>query len=357
MNDRRAGTQQAHTLELVEAHAGGDVGRVVLGGVGNLPGGTVAERARFLREHADGLRRLMISNPHGDPTQCLNLIVDPADSDAEFGLITMGTMGYPNFSGSNAMCTVAAMAAAKRLPLAGDGRDVTVETPGGVSRLTASAHGGHLRSVAYDALPGFVLGAERRVEVEGWGAVPFSVVYGGTFYAVVSAAEVGLEPDRTPIADLARFLAAFFTAASPSVELRHPEHGAMPPLTLALLAGKVDRPPDPATPPSVAVAVYMHPGVICQSPTGTGTSALLAWLHRRGEIAPTTTVRTISPYGNQFTGTLTGPVSIGDQAGVHTRIAGKPHLLAHSQVVIDFTDPLITDDGLSSILVGNQEAG
>lgn len=335
-------------LDLIDAHAGGDIGRVVLGGVENIPVGSVADRARFLRLHADGLRRLMISKPHGDPSQCLNLVVEPTAADAEFGLITMGTMGYPNFSGSNAMCTVAALVAAERLAVGADGRDVWAETPGGVSRLTASARDGLLDSVAYDSLPGFVLAGERRVDVDGWGTVPFAVAYGGVYYAIVSGADVDLEPGKTSVDELNRFLGAFFTAAAPTLDLWHPEYGAMPPLSLALLAGPLDE--HPSATPSVDVAVYMHPGVICQSPTGTGTTALLAWLTARGEIAPTTTLRTISPYGNEFTGTLTGRVAVGEMAGVNTRIAGRPRLTSQSRVIVDFDDPLIKDNGLKQLL-------
>ncbi|WP_417529646.1 proline racemase family protein [Marinobacter lipolyticus] len=100
------------------------------------------------------LRRMLIQKPHGDPSQCVNLVVPPANPAADAGLIIMGTMGYPDFSGSNAMCTMAAMFGTGRLSM-GEG--------------------------------------ERRVVVEGWGEVSFSLVYGGVFYALITGVDIGLE--------------------------------------------------------------------------------------------------------------------------------------------------------------------
>lgn len=347
MRDANENTER-HILDLIDAHAGGDVGRVVLSGVDNLPAGSVADRARFLKQRADGLRRLLIRKPHGDPSQCINLVVPPCNPEADAGLIIMGTMGYPDFSGSNAMCTTAALAEAGRLAFDDEERALLLETPGGITRLHMSHQAGKLETVAYDAIPGFVAVEEKRVEVEGWGSICYSLVYGGAFYAIVSGGDVGLDPARTPVSELKQFFEAFFPVAGRQ-ELYHPVHGAMPPLSLALVAGAVNE--NAQDEPNAHVAAYMDPGVICQSPTGTGTTALLAWLESRGEIAFGSTVRTISPFGNEFTGTLTEAVAVGERAGVKTRISGKPRLLAHSRVIIDFDDPLIDRNGLEDILV------
>ncbi|WP_330229814.1 proline racemase family protein [Nocardia sp. NBC_00508] len=341
-------------LDIVDAHAGGDVGRVIVGGVVRLPGESVAERARFLEGTADGLRRMLIGKPHGDPTVSVNLVVAPSAPGAEFGLIIMGTMGYPGFSGSNAMCAVAALAAVGRLTLPGGSRELLLETPAGVSALRVSGQGTTVESVSYDALPGFVAADDCSVEVGEWGTVCYSLVYGGTCYALVDADAIGMDLTRTPIAELRRFLDAFHTVAAPVSRMTHPVLGAMPPLRLSMLAGSVHS--ADAGRWVVRVAVYMEPSVICYGPTGTGTTALLAWLRHRQKIAVGTTVRAISPYGTEFTGTLTADTTVGSTRAVETRIGGTPRLLGRSRVVVDFEDPLIDDHGLRHILDGNHKA-
>src|SRR5205085_6128292 len=137
-----------------------------------------------------------------------------------------------------------------------------------------------VESVSYQALAGFVAADDRAVDVDGWGAVPYSLVYGGACYALVDAQAVGIDVARTPVTELERFLRAFHAAAAPVSQVTHPVLGAMPPLRLSMLAGAV--PDAGADPVPVHIAVYMEPSVICHGPTGTGTTALLAWLRHRG---------------------------------------------------------------------------
>lgn len=98
------------------------------------------------------------------------------------------------------------------------------------------------------------------------------------------------------------------------------------------------------------VAVYMDPGVICQGPTGTGTTALFAVLHQLGRVGAGATVRAVSPYGNEFTGTLTGTVPVGHTLGVETRISGRPRLLGRGRMIIDLDDPTVNAASIDSLL-------
>lgn len=334
-------------LAVVDAHAGGDVGRVILDGI-DLPPGTVAERAQFLSEHADRLRRLLISSPHGDPSQCLNVVVEPALQGADAGLIITGTMGYPNFSGSNAMCTVAALADSGLLPLDDGEHSLALETPGGVSPLRIAVKNGEIMTVTYDALPGYVSPTGARVDLPGYGTIAYDVAYGGTYYAVVTQEETGLDPAETPATDMAAFFAALLDRVAPTLDLRHPELGPMPAITLGLLVGHTET--TAADPSRVHVAVYMHPGVICRGPTGTGTTALIAWLRSGGQITDGQAIRTVSPYGNEFTGTLVGTVPVGEVTGVATQVSGRPRLLSRGEILIDLDDPVVDARGLESLL-------
>lgn len=321
------------SLDVVEAQAGGDIGRVVMSGVAGLPGGSVAECAQFLQHDADGLRRCFISAPHGTPSHCLNLIVPPSDERADVGLIIMGTMGYPGFSGSNAMCAVAALAEAGRLPTTEDEQRLVLETPAGLSTLDVGCRAARVETVTYEAVPGFVATGERRLDVEGWGTVPVELVYGGTSYVVVRGAEVGIDPATTTIESLNHFCGALLASLDPAWRIHHPLLGDLPPPALVLLAGELESSAVKGV--HVPLAVYMHPGVICRGPTGTGATALLAYLTKRGELPPGTTVRTLSPFGNAFEGTLLGGARIGDFTGVRTAIRGHPRVLARSQVFLD----------------------
>ncbi|MEX0628390.1 MAG: proline racemase family protein, partial [Cucumibacter sp.] len=50
----------ARTVSMVEAHAEGEVGRIVTGGVIDVPGATMSEKLRYLNEVDDSLRRFLV---------------------------------------------------------------------------------------------------------------------------------------------------------------------------------------------------------------------------------------------------------------------------------------------------------
>jgi proline racemase len=63
------------TLQLIDTHAGGDVSRIVIGGIKPLPGASVREQMHYLRDDADGLRKLLLNEPYGIPEMSVDLIV------------------------------------------------------------------------------------------------------------------------------------------------------------------------------------------------------------------------------------------------------------------------------------------
>ena len=100
--------RQELSLNLMDTHAGGDVSRIVLGGIDPLPGKTVRQQMEYLRDDADGLRRLLLEEPYGIPEMSVDLIVPPSHPDASVGYIIMEVMGYAIYSGSNTICTATA---------------------------------------------------------------------------------------------------------------------------------------------------------------------------------------------------------------------------------------------------------
>ena len=48
------------SITAVDAHAGGEPGRVIVGGVHDVPGATMLEKRNHLAQHGDHLRLLML---------------------------------------------------------------------------------------------------------------------------------------------------------------------------------------------------------------------------------------------------------------------------------------------------------
>ena len=72
-------------IQAVDAHACGEPGRVIVGGVLDVPGATMLAKARHLAEHGDDLRLRMLREPRGYPALCCNVILPPTRPEADAG--------------------------------------------------------------------------------------------------------------------------------------------------------------------------------------------------------------------------------------------------------------------------------
>lgn len=335
-------------IELIDTHSGGDVSRIVLSGVGALPGDTVREQMRYLEAHGDGLRRLLLSEPYGDPHMSVNLVIPPCHPEAEAGYIIMEAMGYPMYSGSNTICTVTAVLESGRLPMREGSQEVVLESPAGLSRITAQCRNGYVASVTTQGEPAYVAERGSSVDVPLYGTVSYDIVWSGCFYALVDAHKAGFSLSRDEEVALAAFGDAFIRATRPQFAQEHPGMGDEGALAFVHLMGPVEAVGTEGF--RSRSATYVHPGVICRSPTGTGTSARLALMADRGEIHEGQWLDTVSPRNSEFRGTVLGETRVGERRALHSHITGRARTLAHSRIVIDLDDPLVEDGGLSAIL-------
>src|SRR5438270_10009426 len=82
-------------ITAVDAHAGGEPGRVIIGGVLDVAGASMFEKRLYLEQHADWLRKRMLRRPRGYPGLCCNLILPPTLADADAGFVIMEQTDYP----------------------------------------------------------------------------------------------------------------------------------------------------------------------------------------------------------------------------------------------------------------------
>src|SRR4029079_18680554 len=104
-------------ITAVDAHAEGEPGRVITGGVGPIPGETVFEQMQFLAEEQDEIRKLMLREPRGYPGLCCNLLEPSTNPMGDVGLIIMEQMEDPAMSGSNTICVTTVLLETGVLPM------------------------------------------------------------------------------------------------------------------------------------------------------------------------------------------------------------------------------------------------
>src|SRR5438477_11524061 len=91
----------ARMIQAVDAHAAGEPGRVIVGGVLDVPGTTILEKMRHLEAHGDALRRCMLREPRGYPAANGNLLLAPTHPAPAAGSVITAHVHIPGMSGSN----------------------------------------------------------------------------------------------------------------------------------------------------------------------------------------------------------------------------------------------------------------
>jgi proline racemase len=336
----------ARMLQAVDVHAAGEPGRVIVGGVLDVPGGTMLEKARHLEEHGDGLRRLMLREPRGYPALCANVVLPPTRPDAQAGYVIMEHTEYPGMSGSNTICVATALLETGMLPMTEPVTDLVLEAPAGLIRVRATCEGGKVTGVTFRNVPAFATHLDARVEVPHLGTVTVDVAYGGMFHVIADAEALGLRITPDEGRDITRITEMIKAAASEQLPVVHPEQPGFAGITI----GQVSGPPhDPRNSWRNATTVSTRTldwaseatwtGVLDRSPCGTGTCAKMAVLHAKGRLAIGEPFRHESIVDTVFTGRVVEETRVGDRAAVVPEITGAGYIYAFSSYVVDPSDP------------------
>ncbi len=335
-----------NAIQAWDAHAGGEHGRVIVGGVPHVPGNSVFEKMAWLREHRDDLRLRMLREPRGYPAANCNLIVPPCHPDADAGYVIMEQVEYPGMSGTNTMCVVTVLLETGMLPMREPITELTLETPAGLIRVRADCADGKVTRVTFRNVPAFATHLDAVIEVPTLGAVTVDVAYGGMFYVIADAARFGLRLVPDEGRDIVRIGEMVKAAAQEQLRVMHPEQPDFNGVTIAQLSGP---PSNDGADARNAVVVstgkldWNKPatwtGAIDRSPCGTGTCAKMAVLHAKGRLPLDRDFRHEGILGTVFTGRLLERTRVGPYDAVVPSLSGQAWITGMSTYVLDPTDP------------------
>jgi proline racemase len=123
-----------NVLHLVDAHAEGEVGNVIVGGFPDPPGETMLAKRDHLVAHDDWLRTTLLYEPRGSAAHHANLLVTPTRPDADMGYIIIEPTEYPAMSGSNTVYVATVLLETGVLPIQEPSTVLTLEAPGGLMK-------------------------------------------------------------------------------------------------------------------------------------------------------------------------------------------------------------------------------
>src|SRR5580698_4880131 len=224
-------------ITAVDAHACGEPGRVITGGVLDVPGRTMFEKMKHFERHADYIRLRMLREPRGYPASNCNLILPPTRPDADAGFVIMEQVEYPPMSGTNTICVTTVLIETGMVEAREPVTELTLETPAGLVAVSAEVEGGKVRRVTFRNVPAFAVHLDATVEVPELGKVTVDVAWGGMFYVIAEAAPLGLELTPAEGRDIVRLGEMIKAATREQLPVRHPDNAEIEGPTIAQLWG------------------------------------------------------------------------------------------------------------------------
>jgi 4-hydroxyproline epimerase len=303
-------------IRVVDSHTEGEPTRVVIDGWPQPAGATMAERRDDLRARYDHLRRAVVREPRGHDAIVGALLTPPVTPDAVAGIIFFNNGTYLGMCGHGLIGVVRTLEYLGRVA-PGVSR---YDTPVGTVSAELAADG----TVTIQNVAAHCFATDVGVDVPGFGRVVGDIAYGGNWFflahvdgvAVDLAGARGLTTLTQSIQDALR--AARITGAN-GADIDHIE--------LSVAPSRADA--------DSRNFVLCSGGDYDRSPCGTGTSAVMAARHHRGQLALGAPWRQEGISGGVFTGWLTA----GPDGALIPHVRGTAFVTGEATLRFDPNDP------------------
>ena len=152
------------------------------------------EKRKYFMDNLDNIRQVLLTEPRGYPCQNLNILVPATSPDADIGyIIAEQNAIYPLFSGHNTICVATAVLETGLVTMQEPQTRMKLEAPGGIIDITAKCCNGRVEEVAMTAMPSFLGKKDVMLKVPTVGNVVVDISFGGMWYVIVKAGQLGLE--------------------------------------------------------------------------------------------------------------------------------------------------------------------
>lgn len=327
--------RSSKTIHVISAHAEGEVGDVIVGGVRPPPGETLWEQSRWIARD-ETLRNFVLNEPRGGVFRHVNLLVPPKNPEADAAFIIMEPEDTPPMSGSNSICVSTVLLDAGIIPMQEPVTEMVLEAPGGLVRVRAECRNGKAERIFVRNLPSFASRLDAPLEVEGLGTLTVDTAYGGDSFVIVDAKALGFALTADEAHDIAQLGVRITRAADERLGFHHPENPDWRHFSFCLFAGPLEKTAEGLRAGS---AVAIRPGKVDRSPTGTALSARMAVLSARGLMTEADRLTTVSLIGSTFGGRIVGKTKVGGLDAILPEISGRGWITGIHQHMLDPGDP------------------
>ncbi len=324
-------------ITTIDMHTAGEPLRVVVDGAPQLKGNSVLEYRRYMMDHKDYFRTILMYEPRGHADMYGCILTPPNDETADFGILFMHNEGFSTMCG-HAIIAISKLAVEmgwkeKNFPQT----QIEIDAPcGRISSRVNLDESGQVRDVEFDCVPSFVVGLDYDIKL-GDQRIKYDLAYGGAFYAYVNADQMGLSLSSENSQEIIRLGREIKHAViGANNEISHPYEEDLSFLYGTIfISEKAENGGDDRN-----VCVFAD-GEVDRSPTGSGVSGRMAIHAARKEMNEQSAPRTIeSIIGSKFQASIKSNVNYGTFEAVIPTVKGNAFVVGQNQWFIEPKDEL-----------------
>lgn len=318
----------------IDTHTGGNPTRSLISGMPKLDGETMSDKMLFMQKHYDWIRKFLMNEPRGHSVMSGVIITDPCHPEADFGVIYIETGGYLPMCGHDTIGVCTALVESNLIEVHTPYTHIKLDTPAGLIDVQIKVEDGIAKEVTFKNVPSFLL---KEVEIEDpeLGIVECEIAYGGNFYGIVDARKIGLDLSVENATTIINTGIRLRNAINEKEEVVHPEFSFIHGLTHMEF---YTNPENELA--NLKNTVVVPPGGIDRSPCGTGTSAKVATLYKKGKLAINEPFVYESIVGTLFKARVLEEVAVGDLTAVIPEVTGSAWVMGMHRFFYNEQDPL-----------------
>jgi len=325
-----------HIISVIDSHTAGEPTRIIVDGFGKVKGDTMAERMDYLKTHMDWLRKSLMHEPRGHRDMFGAILLPPIDPSADAAVIYMDGKGYLNMCGHGTLGICAMMVETGRVESKPGKTMVRLEVPAGIIEGTVlTDENGRVTEVSFVDVTSYAWVLDKEIELPEYGKIIVDVGYGGNFFVIVDATQLGIESiDSEYTNELIKKGMAVLNAANKQIPVQDKTKKHIRTIDLCIITAP------PSGPHADARNIVIFGlGQADRSPCGSGTCARMAVLHRKGKLAVGQEFRHESSIRSVFKGEILSETKVGDIPAIVPKVSCRPFLTGFHKFVIDPEDP------------------
>lgn len=177
----------------IDTHTCGDPTRTITGEIPVIPGKTIPEKMLYLKENQDWIRRVLMFEPRGNEVQSGVILTKPYTPGTDIGIIYIEVGGYLTMCGHDTIGVATALVESGMVKLKEPVTQISLDTPAGLVNVSVNVEQGIASEVTFTNAPAFLFKRDILIHIPGIGNVKADVSFGGLYYTIVEASDLGVD--------------------------------------------------------------------------------------------------------------------------------------------------------------------